>query len=78
MKVGIWAVVLSANPEIKVVENTHKPRNLIPYKHNTKCKSYLATGPSAWSNLRHLDVRDPDEEVAARSLSFITFNFSDD
>lgn len=35
-------------------------------------------GASGWSNLRHLDVRDPDEEVAARSRSFITFNFSDD
>jgi len=36
------------------------------------------TGESDWSNLRHLDVRDPDVAVAARIRSFIIFNFSDD
>ena len=40
--------------------------------------SYFTTGASVWSNFRHLEVRDPDGALAARSRSFITFNFSDD
>jgi len=43
-----------------------------------KAKSHLVTGASGWSNLRHLDVRETEDAVAARSRSLIIFNFSDD